>query len=371
MNNFGTKIFIATPIDYDNYGNRLQNFATHRVCEKLGFEPVTIGVENRYYFQIIPKHIILAIIEMFKAERLIGINKKYASIYKSFLAWKFTKRYIRTVYSGRMKINKKFNANYVGIGGDQIWSPYWHKIIPFCNFIDVDPRHKICFAPSFGTDTLPQDYLRIIKSELCTIENIAVREKSGQKIIAELLGKNAPVVADSVLLLDKHEWESFLNEDETQIPKNKYVLIDFLGGRGMDEVRWIQTELSKKKIEVIDVSKNEDMIGTVVSPIGFVKMIANAEWVMTDSFHCGLFSLIFGSNLVLFQRNSTKENMNTRLYNLSETYGLKNCWFRQNSSLDEYVYDKKYVLKTIKDNANYTFEYIQSILAENSSCGGN
>lgn len=47
------KIYIATPVNFGNYGNRLQNFAVHRICEKINLDPVTLAAEYSYKGKII------------------------------------------------------------------------------------------------------------------------------------------------------------------------------------------------------------------------------------------------------------------------------------------------------------------------------
>ena len=39
------KIGIVTIVDYNNYGNRLQNYATQQVLKKFGYEAVTLKNE--------------------------------------------------------------------------------------------------------------------------------------------------------------------------------------------------------------------------------------------------------------------------------------------------------------------------------------
>lgn len=37
-----TKVGIITIIDYNNYGNRLQNYAVQETIKSLGYDPITI-----------------------------------------------------------------------------------------------------------------------------------------------------------------------------------------------------------------------------------------------------------------------------------------------------------------------------------------
>ncbi len=358
------KIIISTPVDYDNYGNRLQNYATHMICKKYGLEAVTIGVEDKYYFKIIPKHLMLNLIDVLHIGGWPRLNKKYSSLYKSYLAWRFTKRYMRTIYYDKHRDISTLGVDYVGIGGDQIWSPYWHERIPFCNFVNFDSKKKICFAPSFGSDDLPDDYLQIIKQELSTIENIAIREKSGQEIIKKMLGVEAYLVVDPVLLLDKTEWEYSILQEKCSVPDKKYMLIYFLEKKESYIEKWILEEAENQNLIILDLSRNDKGYDIVESPLGFVNLISKSEWVMTDSFHGAMFALMFNRNLVLFNRHSSQYDMSTRLRNISQLYGLEKCWFCKDKKIEEYEYDKRKALAIIKTYIDSTLVYIQRVLKQ-------
>lgn len=148
------KICIATPVDYGNFGNRLQNYAVHMICKKMGMEPVTLAVEYSFVCGKIPKHRILELIHTFHIGNLISKANRLKSINKSYASWLFTKETIKTVYvENQDELNRMLTQSaYFGIGGDQIFAPYWNEIVWFSMFPECDPNSKICFSPSFGTD---------------------------------------------------------------------------------------------------------------------------------------------------------------------------------------------------------------------------
>ena len=60
-------------------------------------------------------------------------------------------------------------------------------------------------------------------------------------------------------------------------------------------------------------------------PREFLGLIKNAEFVITDSFHACVFSMIFEKPFVVFERNKIGEkgNMNSRIYDFLEEYHLE------------------------------------------------
>ena len=92
------KICISTPVDYSNFGNRLQNYAVHEVCKRMGMEPTTLAVEYAFVLGIIPKNKILELIDGLHLGSLLSKIEKLKSINKSYASWKFTQSEIKTVY---------------------------------------------------------------------------------------------------------------------------------------------------------------------------------------------------------------------------------------------------------------------------------
>ena len=67
------KICIATPVDYSNFGNRLQNYAVHVICKRMTMEPTTLAVEYSYILGFIPRYFILRIISFFHLSKFYKI----------------------------------------------------------------------------------------------------------------------------------------------------------------------------------------------------------------------------------------------------------------------------------------------------------
>lgn len=360
-------IYIATPVDMGNYGNRLQNFAVHRICEKIGFHPITLAVDNKKYGGLVSKHVIMGVLSRLNFEKVASRSARFDSILKSLKAWKFTRRWIETKYvSFDFKSQSIEKDAYVGIGGDQIWSPYWYNIIRFCNFIGIDPEKKICFAPSFGTDDLSKDYEKIIAEELLTIAKPAVREKSGAAIIERTIGCEARVVADPVLSLSEVDWESYAGGADVPLPKSSYIFVYLLGAVSEERKQWIENQAKENCLSIVDLSGKVIGKKTVVDPLGFVKLIINAQYVLTDSYHAILFSLLFSRRLVIFMRDGG-EKMNTRIHNVIDYYGIENCWYNTEKTITDYKYDVKSVKNKIGELRNSTYTYYSGIVQEENN----
>ena len=76
-------------------------------------------------------------------------------------------------------------------GSDQIWNPYGCTGLDsafYLCFGDSNTR-RISYAASFGIDHIEEQFRDNISSYLSKIDDISVREKTGCRIIEELLSK--------------------------------------------------------------------------------------------------------------------------------------------------------------------------------------
>ena len=337
------KICIATPVDYSNFGNRLQNYAVHVICKRMNMEPTTLAVEYSYILGFIPKYFILRIISFFHLSKLLSKLSKLKSVNKSYASWKFTRSEIKTIYIKNIKdYNRIVGAfDYYGIGGDQILSPYWKHMIPFATFLGNDAEKKICFSPSFGSDSLSSDYIDEIMKELNQINHIAIREQSGVDTIAQSIGKKSLRICDPVVMLTREDWISV--SEKTDL-KNNYrkSIVYFLGEDCVEYQKYITEDADRNQCILVDISRNSTSKESSCDPFEFIALINQSECVYTDSFHAIMIALILNKRVVIFQRKGGEE-MNTRISELVERYNIENCLYSDNensSHLGYYDHEK-------------------------------
>ena len=105
-------------------------------------------------------------------------------------------------------------------------------------------------------------------------------------------------------------------------------------------------------------------------PREFIGLIKNAEFVITDSFHACVFSMIFEKPFVVFERNKIGEkgNMNSRIYDFLEEYHLENQLVTEKELEDmnkiseiDFTYAHKHWEKRRKES----LEYLENALKNN------
>ena len=101
----------------------------------------------------------------------------------------FVQKYIPTRKIGGEYENLGLDYDYFCIGSDQVWNPEWYddlkKEIYLLTF--SRPEQKVCMAPSFGVEHLVAEWQEWFGKQLKSFPYLAVREKSGAKIIEDSL----------------------------------------------------------------------------------------------------------------------------------------------------------------------------------------
>ena len=330
------KIGIITIPDYNNYGNRLQNFAVKAFFSEMGFSVDTLELNDTEFPQFKIRKIKL-FLKKFKIRPFIYlfefINGKTEKVkrYKKFE--KFTEKHLNVKYhpNGSVKARKKISEeyDYIVLGSDQIWHPTVNTT-PGLFFADfVEPRKVLFFSPSFGIEKLPDEYGALVKRGLSNKENLTVREISGRKIIWELLGKEATVLPDPTLCIGADVWKelSVPLKEKNQEP---YVLKYFLGSESDVYTDEISRICNERAANLYDLSNKGGCGGYATGPSEFLGSILDAEYVVTDSFHAVVFCIIFKRPFTVFSRLNAQgesEGLDSRIDVLLENFDIGNRKF--------------------------------------------
>ena len=191
-------------------------------------------------------------------------------------------------------------------GSDQIWNP---AIFPDKKFDPVffgtfSQRRKIAYAPSFGIPHVPEEMEEELRQRLAAFSHISVRERQGQEIVAEVTGREVPVVLDPTLLLTAEQWAAMANTPggypgtgEKNTPGG-YILCHCISAPGALEP-YIQTLAEKTGLPVVQLCGTRRRVHPKArcildaGPAEFLGLFQNAAYVCTNSFHGTVFSVQF------------------------------------------------------------------------------
>jgi hypothetical protein len=310
------RIGIVTLVD-DNIGNRLQNYALQEFLKSKGYDVKTIGWREFNRSKVIIKSLIK------KYYLKITGKKSYNYIWELFdlnIDWSDV---VIPYAAENVDASVKGKFDYFAVGSDQVWNPNFYYYVPRALLKYADDNQKVAFAASFGVSAIPKEYEDEIKNSLSCFKSISVREDAGAEIVKSLTGKEAKVLVDPTMLIDKNEWCKIAKKSKYR-PKGKFVVKYFLGDSSKEYDAFIEKKASELGAKVIDIMHCENT--WIIGPAEFLYLYEHAEAAFVDSFHGSVFSILFNKPFAVFDRIGTDGtgNMNSRIETLLDTFELKN-----------------------------------------------
>lgn len=325
------KILLITLQDNNNIGNRLQNYALQKVLEKNSAK--VTNLDSGYTTELSKKMVIKNQIKRFFG--YLG-NKRYAGKYRIFkneqlrrkAIASFTKEYISDIRS--ITYTKAFEQNWDAydlavVGSDQVWHKWDEdpKELPYF-YLEFMPKEKrVSYAASFGFVEFPAvDRAEHIKG-ISSMYAISCREQSGCVLVNEATGKNAIHVLDPTLLLKADEWREIQGDISTVVkPGEKFAFVYFLGNITEEYQQFIDCIVKKNGLKLVDFFNMQDENIASCGVGEFISFIDNADYILTDSFHCTVFSILFEKEFTVFKRKQEGyEKMYSRIEELLQSMG--------------------------------------------------
>lgn len=315
-----------------NYGSVLQSYATLFTFNRLGHNTTIIDYYNERMHLLGMAKRIKNKKEVFKKHPAVRFAAQCVMlpsyIHRFHTFKKFWKKYYNltdTTYSSFEELCKAPPIfDIYCTGSDQVWNSGWNEFIDRAFFLDFIPKDKKCFAyaASFGKSALDENEKTETTELLKKYGALSVRESSGVNILNELGFKDAVNVLDPTLLLNLNDWKPMISN---RFKNKKYIMVYNLNRN--PEIDRLAQKLSQSKNLPIysicyayhDKIKRKGKVYCCPDVEDFLSMIFNAEYVITDSFHCTAFSINFGKKFITVY----PQKFNTRLQSIIELCGLE------------------------------------------------
>ena len=392
---------IVTWISYNNYGSILQAYAIQRKLLQNNIQNVIISDKNILEDSslrksnsrvnkaplMVPRQSFLnrtikIILNISRLSRIICLRFSPDKYKQPYLNSQFAFEKFRTedlyILKGKREsdifsLNSEFDAFIAG--SDQIWSVSEQDFNPYY-FLDFVQKPKIAYAPSIGTTFLPTDKAEQIKMLLSDFSAISVREQDTAKQLSELLHRKVEWVADPTLLHDSQFWSAFTAG--IPVRKKPYLLCYFLENK--DWYFSYAKRLAKQlHLSIVLLPNKWDFLSSAyvvrkgVGPKEFVSLIQHAEFVLTDSYHGSIFSLIFNRNFLHLLRFSDddKRSQNIRIYSLFNYLRIDDRIVTKFDSFGASLQIENYseINKKIEKLREKSIHYLQNSLASVISTG--
>ena len=345
----------------DNYGQLLQAYALQAYLRAQGHDAYLIRYKWEKDFTPSPLALRLLkacnpvlLFRFFSTRRRIHAAKQeQAAFDRGFDA--FRDRYIAQsprVYNSWTELcEDPPQADCYIVGSDQVWN-FGATSLARCRsavhayFLDFGKPEtaRLSYAASWGRVTLPDEYAREIAPLLSRFRYVSVREESGVSLCAQCGFPGARWVRDPTLLLDAEAWRALYKENELRKPAGRYLFLYMLGNECDFDIETVYRFARERNLQVVYVTGNsvvdrrEKWFATIPE---WLFLVDHADYVVTNSFHCCVFSVLFGKRFGAVPLTGNAAGMNARMDSLFELFRMKPRWLRGDFSVLDRALDAR------------------------------
>lgn len=349
------KVGIVTLIGENNYGNLLQSYAMQTVLERIGHQVLIL---NRRKNHPTLRLLFLRILSFFKSllhryllndkEILIvnpfgenyGVkNRADCSRLKTFAAQYQNRTKPLCSSSEMMKYARKEQLDAYVVGSDQVWREEYTLSIEemFLSFLPDSCRAKrVAYAASFGTDDHPisSDKLPVCAGLLKRFDAVSVREKSAIDMCKTLFDVESVHVLDPTMLLTLADYKMIFEKAGT--PSSPGTLLTYILDENEDIKRKIAQFANNHnwvpfRVNALEKIESRSYTYRLPSVESWLRGFYDAEFVITDSFHACVFSILFNKPFICL---GNKCRGNARFDSLLQMFGLEDRW---EDDMDDYI----------------------------------
>ena len=335
------RIGILTLPLHTNYGGILQAYALQTVLERMGHEVVVFDTPNKMPLPPLWK-LPLSFVKRTLLKSMGRIDRIFIERYNNSVQPIITKeiqpfideKIHRKVFTKFSKLDAcDFDA--IVVGSDQVWRsiyfiPMWFgqpMENAYLSFTKGWNIKRISYAASFGTDKWEYNEEQTLHSReaLQMFDAVSVREENGVKLCKQYFDVDALHVLDPTMLLDVNEYIELFKQKQT--PKSKGNLLNYV----LDETDEIESLIKKvaSMKKMVPFAVNNPYEGDNTKPLNqrikpsveaWLRGFYDADFVITDSFHACVFSIIFKKQFIVI---GNKERGMARFESLLKMFGLE------------------------------------------------
>ena len=313
------KIGILTQPLLNNYGGTLQNYALQTVLMKLGHKPITIDYMPKSSLVGYWLSCLKTILYFFIPSKRRGFSSHPRRKFRNPKFAEFTSKRIKTTKMVSRLSNsliKEYGLDAIIVGSDQVWRPNYNRHIEdlFLDFVNNKKTLKLAYAASFGTDEWEYTAAKTeqIRPLIKQFNAISVREQSGVDLCKNYLDVEAKQVLDPTMLLELADYKEICQNIPAD--KDNYILAYVLD-MTPEKKKLLEEKAIEIKLPVKTFSAEDE---ATLSIEEWLSKFRDASFVMTDSFHGTVFSILFGKEFRCMQnskRGSSRFDTLLSLYN--------------------------------------------------------
>lgn len=322
------KVGILTFHNAHNYGAVLQAYALKTCVKQLGHEVRIVNYRNQKiqsgYPKRLPPKLTKAVLhpknwKQFLYDTLRGYygQKEWTKRFHSFEAFINTQLLDGQTQRVTMQDFANLELDAYILGSDQIWSSFLTGTLDPVYFGKFKKKERIIsYAASLANGSIPKeeesDFLKLTKN----IDMLSVREEKLAANLEAVTGRKAAVTVDPTLLLEAEDYEQMLPKKPIrELPKGPYVFAYFVVeeqavsdcakalakacGLPLYELHYYHMPECSQPNQYADLGPGE-----------FLDFIKHAEYVVTNSFHGTVFSILYERKFFsVYKKNGRVDNL--------------------------------------------------------------
>lgn len=299
-----------------NYGGLLQNYALQKALKRLGHNPITLHAGKPQDWRW-PIEVVKSVLKRRRLpewppqrERRFAGMKQFADEHIAHSAW-------RVRYAA--KDLSTYGIDAICVGSDQTWRPKYNlhmedMFLKFAQGVDIP---KFAYAASLGISDweIPPKQTVMCRRLIRSFCRVSVREESGVDLCKRYLGVDAHWVVDPTLLLDESDYRALCHD----VPVSERRLFAYVLDLTPEKVSYIHHLATSLGVKA-DIVSSDDGLVAEDCPQRWLARIRDAAFVVTDSFHGTIFSIIFRRNFRVLVNASRG---NARFESLVKIFGIE------------------------------------------------
>jgi len=357
------RIGIVTLPLHTNYGGILQAYALQTILERMGHEVEILQVQRLkelpYYRMplVYAKRFIKKFVLRYPYTRIFEEqwwNKEGTSVVRKYTD-QFLNKYLHLRFMYSIKEVQPVDYEGYVVGSDQVWRKCYFTTSMYTTICDAFLRFakdwkvkRVAYAASFGTDTWEYTHKETTRCGwlLQQFDAVTVREDSAVELCRQKLGVDAVHVLDPTMLLMAQDYQALF--EEIGISKSE------------GDMHCYMLDHSPEKQDLIDGIANErglrpfSILNPVRPPVKdaseltqpsveqWLRAFYDSEFVVTDSFHACVFSILFRKQFVVYGNEGRGM---ARFHSLLSLFGLEDRLvydYEQYRGLSPIDYDRVY-----------------------------
>lgn len=208
----------------------------------------------------------------------------------------------------------------------------------------AEGKRKIAYAPTLSSRPFSEEDEETFRRLVKDYSAISTRESQGAEYLSDILDRDVDWCLDPTLLLSAEEYSQIAVQ-----PKEKgYVLMYNCMKNDRVMVREAERFASSKGLKLIEISNfYENSIKfdhTVKTDVGIEEWLGyfkHADYVICNAFHGFCFSVVFGKQVLLFERDGS----DFRMRNITSALGAPQCLIpHDDKKIPEYAYGSESII---------------------------